>query len=89
MAAVAYLSGLVRMIVVAIRDHGARRPMWLNYAALIFQLALPTMVLGLVLWGRLDSWFLLLFAPFIAMRLILFSLGSSISRRGQASHDQK
>jgi hypothetical protein len=65
------------MLIVAIRRRGARRPMWLNYAALLFGLALPAMVVGLVLWGR----FVLLFTPFVAMRLILFLLGSSISRR--------
>jgi hypothetical protein len=69
------------MLIVAIRRRGARRPMWLNYAALLFGLALPAMVVGLVLWGRLDWWFVLLFTPFVAMRLILFLLGSSISRR--------
>jgi hypothetical protein len=62
--------------------------MWLNYAALAFFLALPTMVVGLVLWGRLDWWSLLLFAPFVATRFILFRVGSSISRRNQASQDK-
>jgi hypothetical protein len=86
-AAIAYVSGLVWMVVVASRHHGARRPMWLNYAALALGLAVPTMVVGLVLWGRLDWWFLLLFAPFVAARFILFRMGSSISRRNRASHD--
>jgi hypothetical protein len=83
MAAVASLSGLAWMIVVAIRNHGARRPMWLNYARLIVALAVPTMLVGLVLWGRADWWFVLLFAPFVATRFILFRVGSSISRRNQ------
>ena len=83
-AAAAYMSGLVWMIVVAVRYGGARRPMWLNYAALTFGLAFPALVVGLVLWGRVDWWLLLVFAPFVAMRLVLFRLGSSISRRNQA-----
>jgi len=87
-AVVAYISGLVWMVIVVIRHHGARRPMWLNYAGLAFRLAVPTMVVGLVLWGRVDWWFLLLFAPFVVTRFILFRLGSSISRRNQALHDR-
>ena len=81
LAATAYMSGLVWMLIVAIRNHGARRPMWLNYAGLAFALTVPIMVVGLVLSGRVDWWFLLLLAPFVAMRFILFRLGSSISRR--------
>ena len=86
-AAAAYLSGLLWMIGVAIRHRGARRPMWLNYAALLFGLAVPAMVVGLVLWGRADWWLLLLFTPFVAGRFILFRLGSSISRRNQPPRD--
>jgi hypothetical protein len=86
-AAAAYLSGLLWMIGAAIRHGGARRPMWLNYAALLFGLAVPAMVVGLVLRGRGDWWVLLLFAPFVAMRFFLFRLGSSISHRNQPSRD--
>lgn len=71
-AAVAYLSGLVWMFAVVIHHRSAGRPTWVNYAALVFGLALLTMLVGLVLWGRLDWWFLILFAPFVASRSILF-----------------
>jgi hypothetical protein len=86
-AAASYLSGLLWTIGVAIHHRGAHRPMWLNYAALLFGLAIPAMVVGLVLWGRADWWVLLLFAPFVAMRFFLFRLGSSISHRNQPSRD--
>jgi hypothetical protein len=86
-AAAAYLSGLLWMVGVAIRHGGARRPMWLNYAALLFGLAFPALVVGLAIWGRADWWLLLLFAPFVAMRFIVFRLGSSISRRNQPPRD--
>jgi hypothetical protein len=80
-AGATYLSLLARMIVTSIRSGGARRPALVNYAALAFGLAVPTMIVGLVLWGRLPWWFVLLFAPFAAMRLVLFKAGQSISRR--------
>jgi hypothetical protein len=86
-AAAAYLSGLLWTIGVAIRHRAARRPMWLNYAALLFGLALPAMVVGFVLRGRADWWVLLLFAPFVAMRFFLFRLGRSITRRNQPPRD--
>ena len=84
LAAVVRIAGLLRMAILGFRGHPARRPMWVNYAGLTFGLAVPIMVVGLVLWGRLDWWFVLLFAPFVAMRLVLFRFGSSISRRNQA-----
>jgi Ca2+/Na+ antiporter len=84
-AAAIWISGLVWMVVAAIRKHGARRPMFVNHAALAFRLAVPVMVVGLVMLGRLDWWFVLLFAPFVALRFILFRAGTSISRRGEVS----
>jgi len=80
-AAGAYILGLFRMLVVAVQKGKAHRPMWLNYAALTFGLAVPVMIVGLVLWQRLDWWFLLIFAPFVVGRLALFGAGRSISRR--------
>ncbi len=62
--------------------------MWVNYASLITGLAVPAMVLGLVLWGRLDWWLLLLFVPLLAMRFLVFRMGSSISRRSDSPRDK-
>lgn len=78
-AAAVYFILLIRMVVVAIRRGGADRPMVVNYAALVFGLSIPVMVVGLVIWGRLPWWVLLLFAPFLAMRYLVFNLGRSVS----------
>jgi Ca2+/Na+ antiporter len=83
-AAVLWLVGLIRGVIVAIRSRRVDRPMWVNYAALVTGLAVPVMVLGLVLWGRLDWWSLLLFVPLLAGRFVLFRMGSSISRRSDS-----
>jgi hypothetical protein len=80
-AAAIYLALLVRMFITAMRHGQAHRPMLVNYAALAFALAVPFMVLGLVLWVGLPWWFLVLFVPFVAMRLVMFRLGSALSRR--------
>ena len=80
---IAWMTGLVRMSIAGFRGRNARRPMWVNYSALTFGLAVPVAVIGLVLSGRLDWWFLLIFAPFVATRFVLFKLGRSISRRDQ------
>jgi hypothetical protein len=82
-AAVAWISGLLWMAAAAVRNHSTRRPMWVNYAAPTFGLAVPVMVVGLVLWRRLDWWLVLVFVPFVAMRFFLFRVGSSVSRRNQ------
>jgi hypothetical protein len=86
-AAVLWITGLIRAIIVAIRSKRLDRPMWVNYAALVTGLAFPVMVLGFVLWGRADWWLLLVFVPFVAWRIVLFRLGSSISRRGGGHGD--
>ncbi|HEX9634963.1 MAG TPA: hypothetical protein VGB34_05695 [Candidatus Limnocylindria bacterium] len=80
-AGTVYLFLLVWMLVASIRNAQVRRPALVNYAALAFGLAMPTMIIGLVLWGRLPWWFVLLFAPFAATRLVLFKAGQSVSRR--------
>ena len=80
-AATVWLIGLFRGTVVAIRYKRLERPMWVNYAALLTGLAVQVMILGLVLWGRLDWWMLLLFTPLLLGRFVLFWMGSSISRR--------
>lgn len=79
-AAIAF-STLVSLLVASIRGRGYQRPMYLNYAQLAFGLAIPAMIVGLVLWGRLPWWFILLFAPFVALRFFLFGAGRSLSRR--------
>lgn len=86
-AGVLWLIGLIRGVIVAIRSKRVDRPMWVNYAALVTGLAVPVMVLGLVLWGRIDWWLLLLFVPLLAGRILLFRLGSSISRRSDSPGD--
>jgi len=80
-AAATYLALLLRMIVISIRSGDARRPALVNYAGLAFGVALPLMIVGLVLWGRLPWWFVLLFAPLVAMRVVSFRMGQSITRR--------
>jgi hypothetical protein len=52
-----------------------------NYAALALGLAVPMMIVGLMLWGRVPWWFVILFAPLVATRLVLFKAGQSVSRR--------
>lgn len=80
-AAATYLALLLRMIVMSIRGGDGRRPLLVNYAGLAFGLALPLMIVGLVLWGRLPWWFVVLFAPLVAMRVVSFKMGQSITRR--------
>lgn len=80
-AAALWLVGLIRGLIVASRSKHVDRPMWVNYAELVTALAVPAMILGLVLWGQLDWWLLLLFVPLVAVRLLLFRTGSSSSRR--------
>lgn len=80
-AAATYLALLLRMIVISIRRGEARRPALVNYAGLVaFGLSLPLMIVGLVMWGRLPWWFVLLFAPLVAMRVVFFRMGQSITR---------
>jgi hypothetical protein len=81
------LAGVTQMGIAAVRNRGVRRPMWINYARLVFAFALPTMIIGLVLWGRLAWWFLLLFAPFFLTSLVIFRMGTSISRRRQTTNE--
>lgn len=84
-AGVVYFCGLVWTLGLAVSHRRPCRPMWVNYAAWGFGMALPVMVIGLVLRGRLDWWFLIVFAPFVVSRFILFRMGTSITRRNEAS----
>lgn len=86
-AAVVWLVGLIRGIIVASRSKRVDRPMWVNYAALVAGLSVPVMLLGLVLWGRIEWWVLLLWVPLVAGRIFLFRMGSSISRRSDGPTD--
>lgn len=79
--AATYLALLLRVIVITIRRGDARRPALVNYAGLAVGLAIPLMIVGLVLWGRLPWWSVLLFAPLVAMRVVSFKMGQSITRR--------
>lgn len=86
-AAVLWTVGLIRGVIGAIRSKRVDRPIWVNYAALVTGLALPVMGLGLVLWGRVDWWLLLLFVPLVAGRIFLFRMYSSFSRRSDGQGD--
>jgi peptidoglycan biosynthesis protein MviN/MurJ (putative lipid II flippase) len=79
-AGAAYVLGLLWTLV-STRSRGEWQPKWVHYAGFIFRLAIPTMVLGLVLWGRLAWWFLLLFAPFAVGQYFAFQEDRSLSRR--------